>query len=761
MSEELNKMALEYHRSPKPGKISVQPTKKLVNQLDLSLAYSPGVAAACNEIADNPLKAAEYTIRSNLVGVITNGTAVLGLGNIGPLASKPVMEGKGVLFKKFANIDVFDIEVDASNVEQFIETVASLEPTFGGINLEDIKAPECFIIEETLRKRMSIPVFHDDQHGTAICVAAALINGLRVIEKPIDKVKLVCSGAGAAALACLNLMIEMGLKPDNIVVCDRSGVIFKGRDGKLDKYKSKFAIDTNARTLDDAIDGADVFLGVSGPGTLSKEMIKKMGLRPLILALANPTPEILPEIAKKARPDAIIATGRSDYPNQVNNVLCFPFMFRGALDVGATEINESMKVAAVYAIADLAKVEISDVVASAYVGQELEFGPEYLIPKPFDPRLIVNVSIAVAKAAMESGVATRPIQDFKSYEDKLTQHVYRTGFVMKPVFDKARENPMKVVYAEGEEQNVLRAVKIVLDDSLALPILIGRRYVIEMRMKKAGLFFDLDKDVEIIDPEDDSRYREYCDLYYNLMSRKGVTPDAARTIVRTRNTVIGALAVKKGDADAMVCGYVGRYERHLQYCVDILGLRKDITSPCAVQLLVTPHKTLFIADTEVLLEPSASQISEIVKLSSGVVRSFGINPKVALLSHSNFGSHKDLKVKKIQESLILIKQDMPELQIEGELNADLALSASARNRVFPDSNLKGEANLLIMPGQDIASVSFSLARSLTDGLSVGPILTGLSKIAHIINPSNSVRGIVNISALAVVQARELYDNLKK
>ncbi len=752
MSDDLKKMALEYHRNPTAGKISVQPTKRLANQVDLSLAYSPGVAAACNEIKANPINAAEYTIRGNLVGVITNGTAVLGLGNIGPLASKPVMEGKGVLFKKFADIDVFDIEVDASDPSKFIDTVAALEPTFGGINLEDIKAPECFIIEKALREKMKIPVFHDDQHGTAICVAAALINGLRIIDKDISKANLVCSGAGAAAIACLDLLVEMGMKPDNILVCDRTGVIHKGRKEDLDEYKLKYAVETNARDLTDAIDGADIFLGVSSEGVLSKEMVKKMSKRPLILALANPNPEILPEEVNDIRPDALIATGRSDYPNQVNNVLCFPFMFRGALDVGATEINEAMKIAAVYAIADLAKAEVSDVVAKAYSGQQLEFGPNYMIPKPFDPRLIIKVSSAVAKAAIETGVATRPIDNFKAYEDKLAQYVYRTGFVMKPIFEQARSKPMKIAYAEAEEENVLRAVKIAIDEGIASPILIGRKYVIKMRMEKAGLHFSLEKDVEIIDPEEDTRYREYWTTYHNLMSRKGVSPNAAKTIVRTRNTVIGALAVKRGDADGLVCGYVGRYGRHLQYCVDILGLENGVTAPCAVQLLVTPKKTIFITDTEVNLNPSADQISEIVSLSSKVVEKFGIKPNVALVTHSNFGSHSDSIVIKMQEAFKKIKELSPSIKVDGEMNADLALSESSREYIFPDGILKGEANLLVMANQDSASVSFALAKSLTDGLSVGPILAGLSNVAHIVNPSITVRGLVNITALASVQA---------
>ncbi|MDA1059515.1 MAG: NADP-dependent malic enzyme [Proteobacteria bacterium] len=753
MADELDEMALEYHRWPTPGKISVTPTKALSNQRDLSLAYTPGVAAACNEIAADPSKAAEYTIRANLVAVITNGTAVLGLGNIGPLASKPVMEGKGVLFKKFADIDVFDIEVAENDPEKFIEVVAALEPTFGGINLEDIKAPECFIIEKALRARMKIPVFHDDQHGTAICVAAALYNGLRVVGKEIGNTKLVCSGAGAAALACLDLMVSMGMKPDNILVVDRKGVVYVGRDEKPDPYKGKYAANTNARTLADAVDGADIFLGVSGPGVLKPEMVKTMGERPLILALANPTPEIKPEDAKAVRPDAVIATGRSDYPNQVNNVLCFPFIFRGALDVGATEINEAMKLAAVMAIANLAKAEATDVVAKAYSGQSLEFGPEYLIPKPFDPRLIVEVAPAVAKAAMDSGVATRPIEDFQAYRDKLARTVYRTSFVMKPVFDQAREKPLRLVYAEGEEESILRAVQIVIDDGLAKPILIGRRFVIEMRHKKMGLRFDLEKDVELIDPEGDPRFRDYWTEYHALMRRKGVTPDTAQATVRTRTSVIGALAVRRGDADAMICGVIGRYGRHLQYVSDILGMAKDVTNLCAIQVLVAPRGTVFFADTNVNYDPTAQQVAETAILAAESVRRFGLEPKVALLSHSNFGTHRNPSAQKMREALAIIHERVPELEVEGEMQGDAALSEVIRDRVFPGSDLKGAANLLIFPNVDAANIAFTVARTMTEGLSVGPILAGVSGSAHIVNPSISVRGLVNMSALAVVEAQ--------
>ena len=754
MADELDQMALEYHRRPTPGKISVTPTKNLANQRDLSLAYSPGVAAACNEIVADPAAAADYTVRGNLVGVISNGTAVLGLGNIGPLASKPVMEGKGVLFKKFADIDVFDIEVDQSDPEKFIEAVAALEPTFGGINLEDIKAPECFVIEKALRERMNIPVFHDDQHGTAICVAAALYNGLRVVGKEIDKTKLVCSGAGAAALACLDLMVSMGMKPDNILVVDRKGVVYHGREEKLDPYKGRYAANTNARTLADAVDGADIFLGVSGPGVLSQDMVKTMGEKPLILALANPTPEIKPEDAKEVRPDAVIATGRSDYPNQVNNVLCFPFIFRGALDVGATEINEEMKLAAVKAIADLAMAEATDVVAKAYAGQSLDFGPEYLIPKPFDPRLIVEVAPAVARAAMESGVATRPIEDFQAYRDKLARTVYRTSFVMKPVFDRARDEPQRLAYAEGEEESVLRAVQIVIDDGLAKPILIGRRFVIEMRHEKMGLRFDLDKDVEIIDPQGDPRFRDYWTEYHTVMRRKGVSPDTAQATVRTRNAVIGALAVRRGDADALICGVIGRYARQLQYVEDIIGRREGVANLCAIQVLVAPRGTVFFADTNVNYDPTAAQIAETAILSASAVQRFGLVPKIALLSHSNFGTHQNPSADKMREALALIHERAPELEVEGEMQGDAALSEVVRDRVFPGSDLKGEANLLIFPNVDAANIAFTVARSMTDGLSVGPILAGLNRSAHIVTPSISVRGLVNMSALAVVQAQD-------
>ncbi len=752
MADELDEMALEYHRLPIPGKISVTATKSLATQRDLALAYSPGVAAASRLIAEDPASARDLTIRHNLVGVITNGSAVLGLGNIGPLAAKPVMEGKGVLFKKFADVNVFDLEIDEQDPEQFIEIVASLEPTFGGINLEDIRAPECFVIEETLRERMNIPVFHDDQHGTAICVAAALHNALRVVGKDIGDVRLVCSGAGAAALACLDLAVQMGLTRENVTLIDRSGVVFKGRNEEIGPYKSRYTRDTAARTLGEAIDGADVFFGLSAPGVLEPEMVARMADRPIILALANPVPEILPEDALAVRADAVIATGRSDYPNQVNNVLCFPFMFRGALDVGATTINEEMKLACVYALADLAKAEASDVVARAYGGQDLSFGPEYLIPKPFDPRLIVEIAPAVAKAAMDSGVATRPIEDFEAYRAKLTQFVYRSGLVMKPVFDRARENPLRLAYAEGENPDVLRAVQIVLDDGLARPTLIGRRSVVESRIEKYGLRFALDRDADLVDPEDDPRYREYWGEYHEIMQRHGVTPDVARTIVRTRNTVIGALMVRRGDADALLCGTVGRYERHLRNLTDVLGLAQDVNQCSAVQLLILPTGILFVTDTNVNYDPDDAEIAEAAILGAETVARFGIEPKVALISHSSFGASDTPSANKMRRALTLIREAVPGLEVEGEMHVNAALVESNRVRVFPNSLLSGAANLLVMPTLDAANAAFDLARTMGEGLSVGPILVGLGGPAHIVTPSISVRGLINMSAVAAVDA---------
>ena len=753
MADDDREMALDYHRFPTPGKISVTPTTALATQRDLSLAYSPGVAEACMLIVEDEEEAAQMTIRANLVGVITNGTAVLGLGAIGPLASKPVMEGKGVLFKKFAGIDVFDIEINETDPDKLVEIIASLEPTFGGINLEDIKAPECFTVEKKLRERLAIPVFHDDQHGTAIVVSAAVYNGLRVVDKKIGDVRLVCSGAGAAALACLNLLVSLGLDPKNVLVVDRHGVIYEGREKNLDPYKAQWAHKTEARDLSDAMKGADIFLGLSAADVVSPDMVKSMAEGPILMALANPNPEIKPELAREARPDCIIATGRSDYPNQVNNVLCFPFIFRGALDVGASTINEEMKLACVRALADLAVAEASDIVASAYGDQSLSFGPEYLIPKPFDPRLIVEVAPAVAKAAMESGVARRPIEDFDAYRDSLSRFVYRSGLVMKPLFDRAREDVRRVVYAEGEETQVLRTVQIVVDDGLARPILIGRRRVVEMRIERLGLRLRLDKDVELCDPDDDPRYREYWTLYHQLAERRGVTPDAAREIVRTRTTVIAALMVARGEADAMICGVVGQFDRHLRHLREIIGLREGVTDASAVELLIMPKGTVFMADTNVSYDPTAQELADTAILVAELVRRFGLVPKVALLSHSSFGSSDRESAVKMREALKLIQRLEPDLEVEGEMRANSAMDEDVRGRFFPNSALTGPANVLILPTLDAANIAFNLALSLGDGLSVGPILIGMAKPAHIVGQSVTVRGLVNMSALAAVDAQ--------
>ncbi|MEX0732652.1 MAG: NADP-dependent malic enzyme [Aquisalimonadaceae bacterium] len=754
MSEDLRDAAIEYHRLPTPGKISIAPTKPLANQRDLALAYSPGVAAACDLIVKDPTEAANMTSRGNLVAVITNGTAVLGLGAIGPLAAKPVMEGKGVLFKKFSGIDVFDIEIDERDPDKLVDIIASLEPTFGGINLEDIKAPECFEIEEKLKARMNIPVFHDDQHGTAIITAAAVRNGLRLVDKDIAKVTLACSGAGAAAIACLDLLVGLGMKRENILVVDSKGVVHSGRTG-LDARKSGYARETTARTLDDAIDGTDIFLGLSGPGVLTKSMVKKMAENPLILAMANPDPEILPEDALEVRPDCIIATGRSDYPNQVNNVLCFPFIFRGALDVGATTINEEMKLACVEAIADLTLQESSDVVVAAYGGKPLKFGRDYLIPKPFDPRLISRVAPAVARAAMESGVATRPIEDFNAYRLKLNQFVFQSGLVMKPLFEQARQNPKRVVYAEGEQERVLRSVQVVVDDGLALPILIGRRKVVEMRIRRMGLRMRIGEDIELCDPEDDPRYREYWTLYHSLMERRGVTPDQARNIVRTRTTVIAALMVYRGEADALICGTVGRYSRQLEYVETVLGKRPGVRNLAAMNALILPKGTFFLCDTYVNHDPTAQQLAEMTILAADEVRRFGITPKVALLSHSSFGSSNAESARKMREALQLIEARDPSLEVEGEMHGDAALSETIRERIFPNARLKGKANLLIMPTLDAANIAFNLLKVMGDGVSVGPILLGTNKPAHILTPSVTVRGIMNMTALATVEANML------
>ena len=751
--EELRDSALEYHRLPTPGKIGIVATKPLANQRDLALAYSPGVAAACMAIAADPTEASSLTARSNLVAVITNGTAVLGLGSIGPLAAKPVMEGKAVLFKKFAGIDVFDIEVAERDPDKFVEVVAALEPTFGGINLEDIKAPECFEIEAKLRQRLKIPVFHDDQHGTAIIVGAAIRNGLRLVGKELRQVKLVASGAGAAALACLDLLVDMGLPVENIIVTDRYGVVWRGRKEEMDPRKERYAKDTNARTLGEVIGGADIFLGLSAPDVLKPEMVAKMAERPLILALANPDSEIKPEVAKAVRPDAIIATGRTDYPNQVNNVLCFPFIFRGALDVGATAINEAMKLACVEALADLALAEPSDVVAAAYGDAQLTFGPDYLIPKPFDPRLILQLAPAVAKAAMESGVATRPIEDFAAYRQRLSQFVFRSGLAMKPLFDHARSDPKRLVYAEGEDERVLRAVQQVVDDRLAKPIIVGRREVVRRRLEKLNLRLQLDRDVTLVDPESDPRYNEYWTTYHRLMERKGVSPDFARALVRTRSTVIAALMLRRGEADAMLCGAIGQYHRHLRHLVDILGLVPGASAPAALSALIMQKGIFFLCDTYVVDDPTAEQVVEMTMRAADAVRHFGIEPKVALLSHSNFGSADTPSARKMRQAVALLRRRAPGLEAEGEMHADAALSEEIRQRIFPNALLKGPANILIMPSLDAANIAFNTVKVLGDGQAVGPILLGINGAAHVVTPSITVRGLLNMTAIAVHDAQ--------
>ncbi|BCL75467.1 bifunctional malic enzyme oxidoreductase/phosphotransacetylase [Jeongeupia sp. HS-3] len=752
MDEELKRKALDYHRYPKPGKIQVAPTKGLSSQRELALAYSPGVAYACMAIVEDPAEARNMTARGNLVAVITNGTAVLGLGDIGPLAGKPVMEGKGVLFKKFAGIDVFDIEIEEKDPEKLVEIIASLEPTFGGINLEDIKAPECFYVEQKLRERMNIPVFHDDQHGTAIIVGAAVKNGLKLIGKKIDDVKLVASGAGAAAIACLDLLVSLGVKRENVFVCDSKGVIHSGRIN-LDETKQRYARDTELRTLQEVIAGADVFLGLSGPGVMSQDMAKSMADHPLILALSNPDPEISPPDVKAVRPDAIVCTGRSDYPNQVNNVLCFPFMFRGALDVGATTITESMKHAAVNAIAELAMAEQSDVVADTYADENITFGPEYLIPKPFDPRLIIKIAPAVARAAMEAGVATRPIEDFGVYIEELTQFVYKSNLFMRPVFSAARKAKKRVVFCEGEDQRVLHAVQEVIDLGLCFPIVIGRPSVIESRIEKLGLRIRPGVDFELCNQENDPRYREYWTLYHSLMMRKGVSEELAQAEVRSKTTLIGALMVKRGEADAMICGTHGQYHRHHWYLQNVLGLQDGATTTAAMNALLLPTGNIFISDTYVNQEPNAEQLAEITLMAADTVRSFGIQPQVALLSHSSFGTLNTPSAKKMRHTLELVRARAPELEIDGEMHGDTALSTELRQQVFPQSTLKGDANLLIMPNLDAANISFNLLKMTAgDGVTIGPILLGLAQPAHILTPTASVRRLVNMAALAAVQA---------
>ena len=758
MDANLRKAALEYHRQGRPGKISVTPTKQLANQRDLALAYSPGVAAACEEIGDDPQNVFQYTGRGNLVGVITNGTAVLGLGNIGALASKPVMEGKGVLFKKFAGIDVFDIEINEQDPEKLVEIIAGLEPTFGGINLEDIKAPECFYVERKLRERMNIPVFHDDQHGTAICVSAAFINGLEVVGKDIAKVKVVVSGAGAAALACLDLMVDLGLPLENIWVSDIEGVVYKGRQVLMDDVKERYAQDTDARTLDDIIGGADVFLGLSAGGVLKPEMVKRMAPRPLILALANPNPEILPEDAHAVRDDVVMATGRSDYPNQVNNVLCFPYIFRGALDVGATTITRGMEKAAVYAICEVAKEEQSDVVAAAYGTYGVSFGPEYFIPKPFDPRLIVRISSAVAQAAMEERVATRPLTDMESYEAQLEQFIYRSGAFMKPLFPVVKQMVRdglkhRIVFAEGEDERVLRAVQIVVDEGLARPILVGRPSVIADRIQKYGLRLRLDRDYEVTNPDYDERFNRYWTAYWELMCRRGVTKEMARVEMRRRLTLIGAMMVRLGDADGMVCGTVGSYGNHLRFIDEVIGKKPGVRTYAAMNILLLADHTLALADTHVNDSPDAEQVAEITLMAARKMRRFNMEPKAALLSRSNFGTGSSSSGEKMKEALSLIRSADPSLEIDGEMHGDCALDEELRRRILPTTTLSGAANLLICPSVDAGNIAYNLLKTTAGGnVAVGPFLLGANAPVHILTSSSTVRRIVNMAALTVFDA---------
>ena len=754
-SEDLKSAALAFHRLPRPGKLEIQSTKPLANQRDLALAYSPGVAAACEAIAADPAEAAELTTRSNLVAVISNGTAVLGLGNIGPLASKPVMEGKAVLFKKFAGIDVFDIEIAADTVERVVETVAALEPTFGGINLEDIRGPECFEIEAQLKERMKIPVFHDDQHGTAIIVAAAITNALRLNGKKLEEVKIVTAGAGAAALACLNLLVSMGARRENIWVCDLDGLVHEGRSVAMDRWKAVYAQKTDKRTLNEVIGGADIFLGLSGPRVLTPEMVAQMADKPLVMALANPTPEIMPDEVRKVRPDAMICTGRSDFPNQVNNVLCFPFIFRGALDVGATAINEDMKRAAVAAIAELGREAPSDAAAIGREGgDEQGFGPGSLIPPAFDPRLILRVAPAVARAAMESGVATRPIRDFDAYQEKLESFAFRSGLIMKPLFNKARTQPVRVIYAEGEDQRVLRATQAVLEERLARPILVGRPSVVESRIKRLGLNIRIGRDFDLVNPEDDPRYRSYVQSYIDTAGRFGVTPEAARTVVRTNATVIAALAVMRGEADAMLCGVEGRYMSHLRHVREVIGLQPGAVDFAALVLTVTSKGSFFLADTQVRPNPSAEELADLAACAAQHVHRFGLKPKIAFVSHSDFGSYDTDSSRKMRRATALLVEKHPELEADGEMQGGTALSQIKRDYVLPQSRLEGVANVLILPNLDAAHVAYQMIKELADGLPVGPMLIGPARPAHILTRSVTSRGILNMTAVAAVEAQE-------
>jgi len=756
LNDDRAKLALDYHAHPQPGKISVVPTKPLGNQDDLSLAYSPGVAVACMAIhAQGEAAAAQYTSRANLVGVVTNGTAVLGLGNIGPLAAKPVMEGKGCLFKKFAGIDVFDIELAEHDPDKLVDIIAALEPTLGGVNLEDIKAPECFYIEKKLRERMKIPVFHDDQHGTAIISSAAILNGLKVVGKQIETVKLVCSGAGAAAIACLDLLVKLGVRQSNIFVVDSRGVIWKGRDPDMEPNKARYAQDTDARTLADVCRDADVFLGCSAPGVLTADMLRTMAERPLILALANPDPEIRPEDAKAARPDCVIATGRSDYPNQVNNVLCFPFIFRGAMDCGATVINEEMKLACVKAIAELAEAESSAEVATAYADQDLSFGPEYIIPKPFDPRLIAKIAPAVAEAAAASGVAARPIEDMDAYRQSLMSFVYHSGQLMRPLFRQAKASPKRVIYADGEDERVLQAAQTVLNEGIAQPILVGRPSVIQMRVQKFGLRLVPGQNVEIVDPEDDARFNETWSAYYKLRGREGVTPDIAKAMARKHNSLIGVMLLQRGDADAMICGVASRFDNQLRYVQEVIGLKDGAQTYAAMNVLMLPTQTLFICDTHVNEDPTAEQVADMTIQAAAEVRRFGIVPKIALLSHSNFGSRPTASSMKMAEARRIIQARAPDLEVDGEMHADSALSEKIRNKAFPDTTLAGAANLLITPNLDTGNITYNMLKMTgSNGVAMGPVLLGAARPVHILTTSSTVRRIVNMTALAVVDAQQ-------
>jgi malate dehydrogenase (oxaloacetate-decarboxylating)(NADP+) len=761
--EALKKAALDYHEFPTPGKLSITATKQLLNQSDLALAYSPGVAAACEAIAQNPLNVFRYTARGNLVGVVSNGTAVLGLGAIGPLAAKPVMEGKAVLFKKFAGIDVFDIEIEQRDPQKLIEVIAALEPTFGAINLEDIKAPECFVVERELRRRMKIPVFHDDQHGTAIIVGAACLNGLQVVGKDIAKVKMVVSGAGAAALACVDLLLDLGMVRENVWLTDLAGVVYQGRQELMDPEKARFAQATGARKLSEVIGGADVFLGLSAGGVLTAEMVAKMAVRPLILALANPTPEILPEQVRAVRNDAVIATGRSDYPNQVNNVLCFPFIFRGALDVGATTITRQMEVAAVHAIAELARQEQNDIVATAYGGiEDLSFGPDYLIPKPFDPRLIVKIAPAVAKAAMESGVATRPIADLEAYGQRLLQFVYHSGTLMQPVFAAARNvgpERSRIIYAEGEDERVLRAVQIAVDEKLAVPILIGRPAVIEQGIKRHGLRIRIGEGLSVVNPEHDARFREYWQAYHAITQRSGVTAQYAKLEMRRRTTLIAAMLLRKGEADGMLCGTISTTARHLHYIDQVIGRRTGAGVYGAVTGLILPGRQVFIVDTHVNLYPNAEQLAELTQLAAEQVYAFGLVPKVALLSHSNFGTSNAPSAVKMRATLALLRARAPDLEVDGEMHGDCALDEAARCAVLPDSSLHGSANLLVCPDLNSSSIAYNLLKSAAGhNVAIGPILLGCAAPVHILTPAATVRRIVNMTAITVAAANRPLSN---